>query len=277
MHFGVHLRPTDYGIDPRELAAAVEVRGFESFFVSEHSHIPVRMASQWPGGRGMPRFMMHFLDPFVTLGAVAAVTERVRLGTGIVLAPQRDTIQLAKEAATLDFLSGGRLLLGLGAGWNEEEMRNHGVNPRTRYARLREQALAMQRIWSDDEAEFHGAHVNFDPIWIWPKPVQQPLPVYLGGEGPTVLQRALDYASGWLPNDHPELPERVAELHRLCGEAGRLPLPVTAFAVRRTLERVQELATAGVERCIFNLPDGDAAETLPALDRLAELVAAFRG
>lgn len=272
MLFGVHLRPTDYGIDPRELAVAVEERGFESFFVSEHSHIPVQTASQWPGGEGMPRFMSHFLDPFVTLGAVAAVTRRVRLGTGIVLAPQRDTIQLAKEAATLDFLSNGRLLLGIGAGWNEAEMRNHGVEPRSRFARMREQVLALQCIWSDDEAEFHGRHVNFDPIWIWPKPVQRPLPVYLGGEGPTVLQRAVDYASGWLPNDHAELPERVAGLWQLCAEAGRDPLPVTAFAVRPTLERVRILAEAGVERCIFNLPDEDA-DALPALDRLAELVA----
>lgn len=275
MLFGVHLRPTDYGIDPRELAVAVEERGFESFYVSEHSHIPVRTASQWPGGTGMPRFMSHFLDPLVTLGAVAAVTTTLRLGTGIVLAPQRDTIQLAKEAATLDYLSNGRLLLGIGAGWNEEEMRNHGVDPGTRFARMREQALAMRRIWSDDEAEFHGTHVDFDPIWIWPKPVQQPLPVYLGGEGPTVLQRAVEYADGWLPNDHPELPERAAELRRLSTAAGRQPLSVTVFAVRRDLERIRVLA-AGVERCVFNLPDGGADEVLPALDRLAELIASFR-
>jgi len=272
MHYGVHLRPTDYGIDPRELAVAVEEHGFESFYVSEHSHIPVQTASQWPGGRGMPRFMSHFLDPFVTLGAVATVTTTLRLGTGIVLAPQRDTIQLAKEAATLDFLSNGRLLLGIGAGWNEEEMRNHGVDPRTRFARMREQALALRRTWSDDEAEFHGDHINFDPLWIWPKPVQQPLPVYLGGEGPTVLQRAVEYADGWLPNDHPELPERAAELRKLCAATGRPPLPVTAFAVRPDPERIRTLAAAGVERCVFNLPDTGADEVLPTLDRLAETI-----
>jgi probable F420-dependent oxidoreductase len=271
MHFGVHLRPTDYGIDPRELAVAVEAHGFESFYVSEHSHIPVRTVSQWPGGAGMPRFMSHFLDPFVTLGAVAAVTTKLRLGTGIVLAPQRDMIQLAKEVATLDYLSHGRLLLGIGAGWNEEEMRNHGVEPLTRFARMREQALALRRIWSEDEPEFHGRQVDFDPIWIWPKPVQQPFPVYLGGEGPTVLQRAVEYADGWLPNDHSELPERVTELRRLSNAAGRAPLPVTAFAVRPELERIRTLAAAEVGRCVFNLPDAGADEVLPALERLANI------
>ncbi len=277
LKFGVHLRPTDYTMDLRQLGPEVEDRGFESFFVSEHSHIPVSVQSQWPGGEGLPRFMTHFLDPFLSLAVVASVTRRIRLGTGIVLSPQRDTIQLAKEVSTLDFLSGGRVELGIGAGWNLEEMRNHGVRPPDRWRIMGEQALAMKRIWTTDEAEFHGEFIDFDPIWMWPKPAQIPHPpVLVGGEGPTVLQRVLDYGDGWLPNDHAELPDRAAELQRLATEAGRNPLPVTAFAVDHSVERVRELAGAGIVRCVFNLPTAGAEEVLPVLDTLARLSEEFR-
>jgi probable F420-dependent oxidoreductase len=221
----------------------------------------------------MPRFMSRFLDPFLALTRAATVTERLRFGTGIVLAPQRDTIQLAKEVSTLDFLSGGRFIFGIGAGWNLEEMRNHGVHPPDRWRRMREQTLAMKAIWTADEAEFHGDLVDFDPIQMWPKPVQRPHPpVLIGGEGPTVLQRVLDYGDGWLPNDHPELPERVAELRRLATDGGRGVPPVTAFAVAPDPARIEQLIAAGVGRCVFNLPDSVPVDVLTALDRLAGLV-----
>lgn len=272
MQFGVHLRPTDETIDVRDLAPRVEELGFESFWVSEHSHIPVRTASQWPGGEGMPRFMYRFLDPFVTLSRAAAVTERIQLGTGIVLAPQRDTIQLAKEVATLDFLSGGRFLFGIGAGWNQEEMRNHGLEPSSRWRKMREQTLAMKAIWTQDEAEFHGELVDFDPIYLWPKPAHRPHPpVLIGGEGPTVLDRVLEYGEGWIPNDHPELPDRLAELRRRCADAGRPELPVTAFAADPDPARIAMLRDAGVARCVFNLPTASADVVLPTLDDLARL------
>ncbi|MEZ4570550.1 MAG: LLM class F420-dependent oxidoreductase [Thermomicrobiales bacterium] len=232
MKLGVHLRPTDDTIDIRDLAPAVEEAGFESLWVSEHSHIPVATASQWPGGEGMPRFMSRFLDPFISLARAAAVTERIMLGTGIVLLPQRDTIQVAKEVSTLDYQSGGRILLGVGAGWNREEMENHGVDFGRRFGKMREQVLAIKAIWTEDEPEYHGRQVRFDPIQIWPKPVQQPrLPILIGGEGPTVLDRVIQYGDGWIPNDYPELPDRAAELAARLRESGRDPLPVTAFAV----------------------------------------------
>lgn len=273
MLFGVHLRPTDETIDLRDLAPRVEELGFESCWVSEHSHIPVRTASQWPGGEGLPRFMYRFLDPFVALSRAAAVTDRIQLGTGIVLAPQRDTIQLAKEVATLDFVSGGRFVFGIGAGWNQEEMRNHGLNPSERWRKMREQALAMKAIWTLDEAEFHGSLVDFDPLYMWPKPARQPhTPILVGGEGPTVLDRVLDYGDGWIPNDHPELPERVAELRKRSEHAGRDMPPVTAFAVEPDAARIATLERAGVERCVFNLPTAGADVVLPALEDLARLI-----
>lgn len=272
MKIGVHLRPTDETIDIRDLAPAVEAAGFESLWVSEHSHIPVATLSQWPGGKGMPRFMSRFLDPFLSLARAAAVTERIMLGTGIVLLPQRDTIQVAREASTLDFQSGGRLLLGIGAGWNREEMANHGADFSSRFRKMREQALALKSIWTEDQAEFHGEIIDFDPIQMWPKPVQQPrLPILVGGEGPTVVERVLDYGDGWIPNDHPELPERATELRWRLEDTGRTQLPVTAFATSADRERIEILELAGVERCVFNFPGGDGETVLQSLERFASI------
>ena len=272
MRFGVHLRPTEYAIDIRELARAVEAAGFESLWVSEHSHIPTSLESTWPGGEGLPRFMTHFLDPFVALAAAASVTRSIRLGTGICLVLQRDTIHLAKQVATLDHLSKGRFIFGIGAGWNVEEMRNHGIDPARRWKRMREQVLAMKAIWTQNEAAFHGTEIDFDPIWQWPKPARQPHPpVLVGGEGPTVLQRVIDYGDGWLPNDHQELHSRMDELRLLAGEAGRDVPPVTVFAVDHDPSVLEAHLQAGVERCVFNLPTAPADEVLPVLDRLATL------
>ncbi|MDR7532408.1 MAG: LLM class F420-dependent oxidoreductase [Armatimonadota bacterium] len=200
MKFGVIIFPTDYSISPVELGRAAEERGFESIWFPEHTHIPTSRRSPWPGGGELPREYSHSLDPFVALAAVAGVTSQIKLGTGICLVVERDPIILAKEVASLDHLSGGRFLFGIGGGWNLEEMENHGTNPNTRWRLLRERVLAMKRIWTEDAAEYHGRFVNFDPIWSWPKPIQKPHPpVIIGGNGPRTLQRVIEYGDGWMP------------------------------------------------------------------------------
>src|SRR6266849_10083610 len=182
MQYGVYQFSTDYAMRIDDLARAVEERGLESLFVPEHTHIPASRRSPFPGGANLPREYWHTLDPFVALGAAAAVTSRIKLGTGICLVIQRDPILLAKEVASIDLLSGGRFLFGVGGGWLREEIANHGTDPRTRWKLFGERMRAMETIWSSDEPEFHGQFVNFDPMWSWPKPVQKPRPpVLLGG------------------------------------------------------------------------------------------------
>jgi len=200
MHLGIFSYNVDYGARPDELARAAEDRGFESFWVGEHTHIPAGRQTPYPGGGPLPKPYYHMADPFVSLMAAAAVTKKLRVGTGICLIIERDTIVTAKEVASLDALSDGRFLFGIGGGWNAEEMENHGTVYKTRFARLREQVLAMKQIWTKDEAAFHGEHVNFDPIWAWPKPAQKPHPpVLLGGESGHTLQRVVDFCEGWFP------------------------------------------------------------------------------
>jgi probable F420-dependent oxidoreductase len=279
MKFGVVMFPTDYSIGPAELARAVEERGFESLFLPEHTHIPTSRRTPWPGGSELPRDYSHTLDPFVALGAAAAVTNSLRIGTGICLVIERDPITLAKEVASLDFLSGGRFLFGIGAGWNEEEMENHGTDPAQRWKLLRERVLAMKAIWAQDEAEFHGRFVDFDPIWSWPKPVQKPHPpIVVGGDGPHALQRVVEYGDEWMPipgRSEVPLSERIAELNRLAAEAGRGPIPVSIYGTLPQPDVIQGYAEAGVERCIFWLPSSPAEEALPFLDRWAELAKSF--
>jgi probable F420-dependent oxidoreductase len=279
MKFGIIMFPTDYAIPPGELARAVEERGFEWLLFPEHTHIPTSRRTPWPGGAELPRDYSHTLDPFVALGPAAAATERLRIGTGICLVIERDPITLAKEVASVDFISGGRFLFGIGAGWNLEEMENHGTNPAQRWKLLRERVQAMKAIWAEDEAEFHGEFVNFDPIWSWPKPVQKPHPpILVGGDGPRVLQRVVEYGDGWMPipgRSQTPLPERIAELNRLAAEAGRGPIPVSVYGTQPLPEVIQQYAEAGVERCIFWLPATPAEEALPLLDRWAELAATF--
>ncbi len=279
MKFGITMSPTDYTIGPAELARAVEERGFESLLFPEHTHIPTSRRTPWPGGAELPRYYSQTLDPFVALGPAAAATERLRIGTGICLVIERDPITLAKEVASVDFISGGRFLFGIGGGWNLEEMENHGTNPAQRWKLLRERVQAMKAIWAEDEAEFHGEFVNFDPIWSWPKPVQKPHPpILVGGDGPHVLQRVVEYGDGWMPipgRSQTPLPERIAELNRLAAEAGRGPIPVSVYGTQPLPEVIQQYAEAGVERCIFWLPAAPAEEALPFLDRWAELAATF--
>ena len=280
MDFGVSIFPVDYGMNVVDLGRAVEDHGFESLFFPEHTHIPVSRRSPFPGGGELPRQYYHALDPFVGLGAVAAVTERLRLGTGICLVIERDPITLAKEVASLDLLSDGRFIFGIGGGWNYEEMENHGTNPKRRWKLLRERVLAMKAIWAQDEAEFHGEFVNFDPIWQWPKPVQKPHPpILFGGDGPRALQRVADYCDGWLPiagRSEAPIEDRIAELNRLAEEAGRGPLPVTVSQTPPDPQAIERYEKAGVARCTFRLPPAGADEVLPALAQIAGVVKSFR-
>ncbi len=275
MKLGVTMFPTDYAIGPAELARAVEERGLECLLFPEHTHIPTSRRTRWPGGDELPREYSHTLDPFVALGAAAAATERLLIGTGICLVIERDPITLAKEVATLDLISHGRVLFGIGGGWNEEEMENHGTNPAQRWKLLREQILAMKAIWTQDEAEFHGRFVNFDPLWSWPKPVQKPHPpILVGGDGPHTLQRVVEYGDGWMPilgRGQTPLSERIAELNRLAAEAGRDRIPVSVFGASPQAEVIQHHAELGVERCIFWLPPASREQVLPLLDSYAEL------
>ncbi|MGV0815973.1 LLM class F420-dependent oxidoreductase [Mycolicibacterium boenickei] len=295
MKFGVSTFLTDQGLTPTELAKALEEREFDSLFVAEHTHLPVD-GPKPPEGDLPPHDYYRSLDPFVALAAAAVVTDRLLLGTGIALVVQRDPITLAKEAASVDHLSGGRFQLGVGAGWLREEMRNHGTEPRTRLALMRERVLAMKAIWTAEQAQFHGEFVDFDPIYSWPKPVQQPhVPVLVGGNGPTVLDRVLEYGDQWAPNlvgTPDELVIRVKELQRRAVERGRDRIPVTLIGADRrgylgpdrqraiaplTERELGVLADGGVDHCVF-FRDAAAGETeaLRYLDEIAELVGPFR-
>ena len=279
MKFGITMFPTDYAIAPGELAREVEAHGFESLFFPEHTHIPASRKSPWPGGPELPREYSHTLDLFVALTAAATATERLLVGSGICLVIERDPITLAKEVASLDFVSGGRALLGIGAGWNLEEMENHGTNPARRWRRMRETIEAMKAIWANDEGEYHGELVDFDPIWQWPKPVQDPHPpVIIGGDGPTTLKRVARYGDGWMPIDgrqRADFGAAIAELNDLAAEAGRGPLPVSLFGAGSDPARIEKHAKAGVDRLVFVLPPAPADVVLPKLEERARLAEQF--
>src|SRR5919204_792874 len=245
MDFGATMFITDYSIPVTELARALEDLGFESLWVPEHTHIPTSRKSPWPGGAELPKEYLHSLDPFLALTAAASVTSRLKLGTGVCLVIERDTISMAKEVATLDYLSGGRFLFGIGGGWNLEEMANHGTDPETRWKRMREQILAMKQIWSNDEAEFHGNLVDFDPIWQWPKPIQKPHPpIIIGGNGAHTFRRVLEYGDGWIPilGRGQSLEERVPEFTAAVRDAGRAPIPVTVWGARPDPAFIEQIA-----------------------------------
>jgi probable F420-dependent oxidoreductase len=278
MKFGVYMFPTDYAIGPVELGKAAEELGFESLFFPEHTHIPTSRRTPFPGGGELPTEYSHTLDPFVALGAVAAATERIRLGTGICLVIEHDPITLAKEVASLDFVSGGRVLFGIGGGWNREEMENHGTNPASRWRLLRERVEAMQAIWTQDEAAYHGEFVNFDAIWQWPKPKQQPHPpILVGGDAPNTLKRVVRYGDGWMPvGRRSDFKPRLDELNRLAAEAGRGSIPVSIFGAPPKPEVIEQYANLGIERVIFTLPPAPAGEVLPVLENHAKLAKQFQ-
>jgi probable F420-dependent oxidoreductase len=277
--FGIVMFPTDYTIDPVTLGRAVEERGFDALFFPEHTHIPASRRTPWPGGADLPREYSHIYDPFVALTAVAATTKRIKLGTGICLVNQHNPITLAKAVASLDFLSGGRVLFGVGAGWNIEEMENHGADPNRRFRLMRERVLAMKEIWTKDEAEYHGKLVDFDPVWSWPKPVQQPHPpIYVGGSGEHTFKRVIDYGDAWMPipmRSQTPLSEQVKRLNEMAEEAGRGRIPVTVYGTLPREEVIGHYADIGIDRCIFWLPPAAEAEVMPQLDRYAEMAGSF--
>jgi probable F420-dependent oxidoreductase len=276
MKFGIAMFPTDDAVDPATVARLVEERGFESLFFPEHTHIPASRRTAYPGGGELPRQYSHTLDPFVALTAAAMATERLLLATGICLVVERDPITTAKEVASLDHVSGGRFLFGVGAGWNEEEMENHGTDPRRRFGLMRERIEAMKAIWTEDEAGYHGRYVDFDPIWSWPKPVQKPHPpVLVGGNGSKVLDRVLAFGDEWMPNriaDEETFFARIAELQERAGVAGRDSIPVTFSGAPPEPDAVERLASAGIHRCVFYIPPAPAGEIERHLDKRSAVV-----
>ncbi|MEZ5549588.1 MAG: LLM class F420-dependent oxidoreductase [Pseudomonadales bacterium] len=276
--FGVTMFPTDYAIQPVALAKAVEERGLDSLFFPEHTHIPTSRATPFPGGGDLPEMYWHTHDPFVALGACAAVTSRIRLGTAICLVIERDPITLAKEVASLDVISGGRVILGIGAGWNREEMENHGASYPKRWQIVREKVLAMKAIWSQDAAEFHGEHVDFDPIWSWPKPVQSGgPPIWIGANSKWVFDRIADYADGWMPigglgsGNMPRLEAALAAKGRSVKD-----LDLALFGAPVDPEQLKGRIDQGFDELVFSLPPKPEADILPMLDNLAELAQRMR-
>jgi probable F420-dependent oxidoreductase len=276
MKFGLTMFPTDYSIAPAALARAAEERGFESLWFPEHSHIPAKRESPWPGGPELPKMYYDVYEPFVALAAAAAATTTLKLATGICLVVQRDPIQTAKSVATLDRVSDGRFLFGIGAGWNREEMRDHGTDPATRLALMRERVLAMKEIWTKSKAEYHGEFVDFEPIMTWPKPVQKPYPpIHVGGGFPKGARRAVEYGDGWIPiHGRDEILSRIPEVRRMAADAGRDPavFEVSIFGMGPNRGDVEKARDAGATRAVFGLPPEPAEKTLPLLDRYAELV-----
>ncbi|HVH63013.1 MAG TPA: LLM class F420-dependent oxidoreductase [Candidatus Dormibacteraeota bacterium] len=271
MKFGVAIFPTDYAISMTELAPAAEALGFESLWVAEHTHIPTSRKSPWPGGAELPKHYWHTIDPFVALTVAALASKTIRLGTGICLLIERDPIHTARETASVDHVSNGRFLFGIGGGWNREEMEDHGTDPKTRWQLLRERTEAVRAIWTHDVAEYHGEMVDFGPMWSWPKPVQKPHPpIILGGSGAKILDRVVRYADGWMPN-RGEVPERVDELQRMARAAGREPIPVTYYP-KATAEDIERCAKAGIDRLIWYVPPDGRDPALKRLEELGELI-----
>lgn len=277
MKFGVCIFPTAYSIQPAELAVALEERGFESLWVPEHTHIPASRESPWPGGTELPRMYYDVYDPFVTLAAAASVTKTLKLATGVTLACQHSPLTLAKTAATLDRVSNGRLLLGVGGGWNREELADHGRPFDRRWRVLRETVEAMKALWRDEPAEYHGEFVDFAPAHSAPKPVQRPHPpIHVAGSAPHALKRVARYGDGWLPilgRETGDFLDRVRELHGLAREMKRDPdhIEVSIYACPAEPELVRRYANARITRAIFALPSAPRDALLPLLDRFAAL------
>jgi len=279
MKVGVFHFLTEYGIDPGELAATLEARGFESLFVCEHTHIPVSRKTPFPSGGELPKRYAHTYDPFVALSFAAAATKKLKLGTGIALMPQRDPIVTAKVAASLDRLSGGRFIFAVGGGWNVDEMENHGARYETRFKLLRERVLAMKALWTQEKAEFHGEFVNFDPALQYPKPLQMPHPpIFLGGESDHTLKRVVEFCDGWFPRPRGgwEPKSAVERLRKAAEAAGRDPatLSITVFAAPSDAAKLAGYREAGIDRVLLEVPDQGRDEVLRLLDEKAKLITA---
>jgi probable F420-dependent oxidoreductase len=273
--FAVAIFPTDYGISMTELAPLVEGAGFESLWVAEHTHIPISRQSPWPSGGELPKHYWHSLDPFVALTAAALASKNLKVATGICLVVERDPIHTAKQVASLDHLSDGRFLFGVGAGWNKEEMADHGTDFHTRWTLMRERVEAMKAIWTMDVSEYHGKMVDFGPMWCWPKPIQKPHPpIILGGSGPGILKRVVAYADGWMPNRGDVL-DRLDELRELSKAAGRSEIPVTVYP-KATPEEIEQYQRAGIDRCIWYVSPDGRDQALASLEKLEKLTRPYR-
>jgi len=272
---------TEYSVAPAELAKMVEQRGYESLFFPEHTHIPANRDTPYPAGGELPQEYWHTYDPFVGLMAAAAATERLRVATGICLVIERDPITTAKEVASLDRLSGGRMLFGVGAGWNLEEMANHGTDGSKRFGVMRERIEAMKAIWTQEEASYHGRYVDFERILARPKPLQQPHPpILIGGNGPTVVDRVLAYGDEWMPNAMPDagaLQQRIAEFHERAEDAGRGRLGVTLYAAPAKAQAISDYERAGVSRYVFHMRSTEREQTEQRLEQLDRVIAEYRG
>jgi len=278
MEFGALMFFTDYAITAVDLARALEERGFESVWAPEHSHIPTSRKSPWPGGGELPKAYYDAMDPFVSLTAAAIATSKLKVGTGVCLVQQRDPIQTAKLVSSIDQVSNGRFLFGVGGGWNRDEMENHGTEFKTRFKLMRERIEAMQAIWTKSKAEYHGDMVDFSEMMAWPKPVQKPYPpILVGGAFPQAARRAIRYGDGWCPiGGRPgSSPTDVLEQFRqMAREAGRDPqsLPVTLFGAAEDADRLARLRDQGIARIVVMLPSETGDKILPTLDRWAELI-----
>jgi probable F420-dependent oxidoreductase len=276
MKFGISTFVTDDGIDPVSLATAIEERDFHSLVIAEHTNIPASRESAYPGGGELPDFYYKTLDPFVTLAAAAAVTSKIELFTGIALLIQRDPIITAKEAASIDLISGGRFVFGVGAGWNLEELRNHGTDSKTRGALLDERIDAIKALWSDEPAEYHGKYVDFDPTHLRPKPVQRPHPpIYVGGNSDATVKRIIRHDAGWISNPFPadQLAKRIGQLKEGAGHQ----VPLAMFGTPVDAEYWSAVEGLGFGQVALLLPSVARDESLRLLDEYAEAVARYRG
>jgi len=277
MHVGVDIFLTDYSISPFDLGPALEERGFESIWLPEHSHIPLSRKSPWPGGADLPKRYYDVVDPMVTLGALAGCTRKLKLATGICLIIQRDVLQLAKETATIDLLSNGRLILGIGGGWNEEEMRDHGTVFKTRFKLMKEKVEVLKAVWTQTKPEYQGEMLNFEPMMTWPKPVQEPHPpILVGGGFPHAARRAAAFGDGWLPLGGRgwDVAETLPRFRQMVAEADRDPesMDLTVFGVKPGADEIAKFKDAGVNRVTLSLSSEAAKdEVLKTLDDYAAM------
>lgn len=272
MKFGISTFITDQGIRPAPLGRAVEERGFDSLLIAEHTHIPADRSTPYPGGGDLPAMYYRTLDPFVALSAAASVTDRLLLGTGVALVAQRDPIITAKEVASLDLVSDGRAVFGIGVGWNREEMENHGTDPRTRGRLVNERLRAMKELWTKEKAEFHGEFEDFGPVYSWPKPLGSHPPIWVGG-GEGAFDRVAELGDAWLANSTP--PDALGpQISRMREKAGR-DVPVTVYAVGADPDVIERYLELDVERLLLYLPTLPEAESLEKLDRLSAVARQF--
>jgi probable F420-dependent oxidoreductase len=284
LNFGASMFFTDYSMAPGELGKALEERGFESVWAPEHSHIPLSRKTPFPAGGDLPKKYYDAMDPFVTLTMAAAATKTLKVGTGVCLVAQRDPIQTAKLVASIDTVSGGRFLFGIGNGWNRDEMEDHGTDFTQRHKLARERVEAMKAIWTQSKAEYHGEFVNFDPMMTWPKPVQKPHPpVIVGGAFPYSARRAIRYGDGWIPQAsrgaYSEIADMIPEFRKMATEAGRdaSKIEITVWFPKKDADLMKRYQDLGVSRVVFNVESEKADTILPVIDGWATLMRQVNG